>query len=472
MLKVILLIYFIESKKKSNISSINKTEIPRKFLSRKSLEETRKNLYSGVSSSSFIENRKHAFFNGKAFENYYCDLKIAENRTNLNYNSMGLEVLIGTFFQKNGCLVLMQYPKKFFFYDRKRLFNVKNKPNFLMNTALNSSILEKFITSDEKRFFIYKNFNFFTSSRSRLNSGLLEKIWNIKINNLENYELFYKDKKTNDLSKNKFLKNSKNIKLRRSRIFNLKIFPLFLKKNFDYNNRLIKSFHKGTLKSIVSLRFFLRARFFLSPNIVFFKKGALYDINKGVFGWFLQLENENHLKLMNTYPISKYFHLKDVIDSQLIHIFNELIPLNKKKFNTYANKKVRGFSSLKNDLSWNITFSLSEISLDVLIKPVKSNFTFNANKRWEYLTQLVLFYFSSQYDIYPVQIKVNKIQSSYCFNFKPDHKILDLKGWENIIFDTTNFFKKKNQISSERGNFCNLLQTNKINKFLGMKNHW
>lgn len=473
MLKIFLLIYFIEAKKKSIIPTKNSTKIPKYFLFKKSLKETKNTVYSKIPTSSFIENKKHKYFTGRTFENYYCDLKIAENKVSLNYNSMELDVLSGTFFQKNGCLVLVQNPKKFFFYDRKNFFNVKNKPACLINKAFNLSILEKFITSGKNRFFIFKNFNFFTSSKSRLNSGLLEKIWNIKLNNSENYELFYKKKETANLLKFRLLKNSKNIELRRNRIFNLKILPIFFKKNLDGKNSSIKIFHKGILKSVVFLRFFLRTGFYLSPNIVFFKKGVLYDINNGIFGWFLQLENENHLKSLNTYPFSKYFRLKGVINSQLIHIFNGLISFNKKKFNTDANKTVKSFSLLKNDLSWNITFSLSEISLDFLVKPVKSNFIFNAKIRWEYLTQLVLFYFFyTQNDIYLVQIKFKKIKKFRCFNFKSNSKTLDLKSWKNIVFDTTNFFKKKNQFKSGSENFCNLLQTNKINQFLDMKNHW
>ena len=163
MLKIFLLVYFLEC----NINHIHLIKKPKKVspsnIIRKKIFNIKTNL-SKFKTFKFpsLGKEKFKFFTGKIFELYYSDMKIIENKINLNYNLMETEVLLGTHFQLNGCLVLKDFPKKFYFYDRKKIFQFYHMKNFQENTTLNAVSYRKFISSDVKKsVFFFSKFSFF-----------------------------------------------------------------------------------------------------------------------------------------------------------------------------------------------------------------------------------------------------------------------------------------------------------------------
>ena len=160
-------------------------------------------------------------------------MKIIENKINLNYNLMETEVLLGTHFQLNGCLVLKDIPKKFYFYNRKKIFKFYYMKNFHENTTLKAASFRKFISSDVKRsVFFFQNFHFFYNFKSRLNSALFKKSRNIKINREEDHDLYFRKKKNCFDIKCGFLRNYKIIESGRKRIFILQIKSKISKRPF------------------------------------------------------------------------------------------------------------------------------------------------------------------------------------------------------------------------------------------------
>ena len=143
MLKIFLLVYFLECnfnhihliKKQKKVSASN--------IIRKKFFNIKTNL-SKFKTFQFpsLRKEKFKFFTGKLFESYYSDMKIIENKINLNYNLMETEVLLGTHFQLNGCLVVKDYPKKFYFYDRKKIFQFTYMTNFHENNFFSAFYLQ------------------------------------------------------------------------------------------------------------------------------------------------------------------------------------------------------------------------------------------------------------------------------------------------------------------------------------------
>ena len=245
MLKIFLLVYFLEC----NINHIHLIKKPKKGspsnIIRKKIFNIKTNL-SKFKTFKFpsLGKEKFKFFTGKIFELYYSDMKIIENKINLNYNLMETEVLLGTHFQLNGCLVLKDFPKKFYFYDRKKIFQFYHMKNFQENTTLNAVSYRKFISSDVKKsVFFFQNFHFFYNFKSRLNSAFFEKSWNIKINRKKDYDLYFRKKKNCLVKKCGFLRNYKIIESRRKRIFNLQIKSKILK-NIHGGGRFASKFSK------------------------------------------------------------------------------------------------------------------------------------------------------------------------------------------------------------------------------------
>ena len=292
-------------------------------------------------------------------------MKIIENKINLNYNLMETEVLLGTHFQLNGCLVLKDFPKKFYFFDRKKIFQFYCKTIFHENKTLNAVSFRKFISSDvKKNVFFFQNFHFFYNFKSRLNSAFFEKSWNIKINRKKDYDLYFRKKKNCLVKKCGFLRNYKIIESRRKRIFNLQIKSKNLKKIHGGRKFSPPNFQRGLFKCMVFSRFFSKIFFILSADIVFFQKNLLFELNVCLFNWFIQLKRENYSGSLKTYPFSKYFYIKELICSQAILISTEIAIIKGKNFKTTNIKKFIGLSLLKNELNWNTTFSIYALALD------------------------------------------------------------------------------------------------------------
>ena len=399
-------------------------------------------------------------------------MKIIENKINLNYNLMETEVLLGTHFQLNGCLVLKDFPKKFYIYDRKKIFQFYHMKNFQENTTLNAVSYRKFISSDVKKsVFFFQNFHFFYNFKSRLNSVFFEKSWNIRINRKKDYDLYFRKKKNCLVIKCGFLRNYKIIESRRKRIFNLQIKSKTLKNVHGGGGKVSPpNFQKGLLKCMVFSRFFSKMFFLLSADIVFFQKNLLFELNICLFNWFIQLKRENYFGSLKTYPFSKYFYIKELICSQAILISTEIAIINGKNFKTASIKKFIGFSLLKNELNWNTTFSIYGLALDFFLqlKRLELNFDY----KWIYISQLALFYlFSDKFRIYLTKTKLNKI---FNFHFFSTRQFQDSNnfGWNNIIFDTTNFYKKKKNFKKSKTSVSDIFHTNKVIQFLEMKNWW
>jgi hypothetical protein len=419
-----------------------------------------------------LRKEKFEFFTGKLFELYYSDMKIIENKINLNYNLMETEVLLGTHFQLNGCLVVKDYPKKFYFYDRKKIFQFTYMTNFHENKTLNAVSFRKFISSDVKKsVFFFQNFHFFYNFKSRLNSAFFEKSWNIKINRKKDYDLYFREKKNCLVIKCGFLRNHKIIESRRKRIFNLQIKSKILKNIHGKEGKFSPSnFQKGFLKCMIFSRFFSKMFFLLSADIVFCQKNFQFELNICLFNWFIQLKRENYFGSLKTYPFSKYFYIKELICSQAILISTEIAIVNGKNFKTTRIKKFIGFSLLKNELNWNTTFSIYALALDFFlhIKRLESKFDY----KWNYITQLALFYlFSNKFRIYLTRIKLNKNFNFHFFSTRQFQNSNNF-GWINIIFDTTNFYKKKKNFMKSKTNVSDIFHTNKVLRFLEMKNWW
>jgi hypothetical protein len=137
---------------------------------------------------------------------------------------------------------------------------------------------------------------------------------------------------------------------------------------------------------------------------------------------------------------------------------------------TASIKKFIGFSLLKNELNWNTTFSIYGLALDFFLqlKRLELNFDY----KWIYISQLALFYlFSDKFRIYLTKTKLNKI---FNFHFFSTRQFQDSNnfGWNNIIFDTTNFYKKKKNFKKSKTSVSDIFHTNKVIQFLEMKNWW
>lgn len=211
----------------------------------------------------------------------------------------------------------------------------------------------------------------------------------------------------------------------------------------------------------------------MSSNIFFSNEKFLFEINKGLFNWFFQLKKEKCFLSLKNYPFSKYFYLNNIIYTQVIFIFDELSENNCKKFKSNIFKKSIGFSWLKNDINWNNTMSISELSLDISLQLLSSNKNINSSLlyKWKWSIQLVLFYYlnSQNYSFLNTESKRNI--KSRTFFFERILQKFYYTGWYNVIFDNLTFFKKKTSYNFNK-QVSDASQNIKVLQFLLIKKCW
>ena len=75
--------------------------------------------FAKTKSSPLFEIKKSNFFLGKTFQYHYCDTKIVENKTNLTRHTIKSHILVGSFFQGTGSLVVIENFDRIFYINRK-----------------------------------------------------------------------------------------------------------------------------------------------------------------------------------------------------------------------------------------------------------------------------------------------------------------------------------------------------------------
>jgi hypothetical protein len=150
-------------------------------------------------------------------------------------------------------------------------------------------------------------------------------------------------------------------------------------------------------QGILSGRFFLNSNFFLTSNLIFPKDRIIIEIHKGLFDWFFQLKTEDFSGISNMLPDSKYFYVNNSNLSQLTLIFNRFPSSCKKKTQPNFCQNLIGFSLLKNDLDWNTSLTVSELSMDFSLQLSQSQITSNLPDKNKYnsLLRIILSYFFS-----------------------------------------------------------------------------
>jgi len=438
-------------------------------------DATLKGVYSvNLTVPFFLTANSSKFLLGKIFENHYCDLKLIENKIDINYNLTKSIVLIGTYYYKIGCLILIKSLTKIFLYDRKNIFMIVTIKNIPKDKPSLIKSLIKSISFKENKNYLLRYFHLLFNFKSRLNIGIIEKLCNIKIDNIKDTELFFKKKTLFIFALSRPLNNIKLIELRRNRIFNFKIFPLRFREILIQKNNKFKNFSSGFLKCITSVRFFFKSRFFLSSAIFFLKKKSFFEINKSLFDWFFQLIKENCFQSLKICPFSTYFHLKTTINTQVNYIFDELSHCIPKKFNSKIPRDLIGFSCLENDSYWNSTVAVSELSLDIFLQVsrLSRNIDSTSSSRWYYSTQLILLYFFTvRYNYYFLKNDFVRHINRQNFFLKLNPQKFNYMAWDNIIFDNITFFKKKNPFFFKKEP-SDIYQNNKVHQFLLIKKYW
>ena len=411
--------------------------------------------------------KKLKILSGKLFPRYYCDVKIAENKVNLNYNLLHSDILIGVFFQQKGSLIVGKFLKKLYYFNRYKFFNFEVNKNFFKKKFTYLTNKNKLINSAENTNFFGKNFHIFFNSRSRLNLGILEKFSNLQVSNLKNLELFSIDKDHKLNFRNKAVTDIRIIEIRRNRIFNLEKYISFSKKKIGLY------FIKGLSSCISSCRFSLQSSFFLSGSILFSRKNIFFEINKSIFDWFFQLKKENLPMSIRDFGFFRSIHLRNFIALYDFSIFNQLSSINKKKFKFNNYNQSQNFSLFKNEILWNNTLSSSELALDFFFKISDSLSAFFPHCKWKHFFQLIHFHIFFNGEDKLLSNLIFKENQVYQF-FHPNlnFNFLNLKGWSNVIFDSKTFLKVKKNLQSMKSKISDVSQTSKLFRVIGLKLFW
>ena len=475
MLKLNLLVYFLELHN-DFIMSFSKTHGTQlKFLNEKNYFSEQIQNFPNTKSSPLFEFKKSNFFLGKTFQYHYCDTKIVENKTNLMLHSIKSHILVGSFFQSTGSLVVIENLDKIFYINRKNFFNLDVTRYLIKISKSRAKIDLKIMPRKDFNVIFLEKFHMFNNFKCRINLGLIERLYNIKFNTLEDCELFFEKGRGSRFILSQFFRNFGTIKLRRSRIFSLQFIPPFRKKMGDTCNLDFINFQKGLFQSILSGRFFLNSNFFLTNNLIFHKDKIIIEIQKGLFDWFFQLKTEYYSGIPNMLPASKYFYVNNSSFSQITLIFNRFSSSYKKKTLLNFCQNLIGFSLLKNDLDWNTSLTVSELSMDFLLQLFPSQITSNLSDRNKYnsLLRLMLSYFFSfpkNMDFLNPSQNDNRFVTRFYKKLK-FRKLID-KSWDNVVFEDVIFVKKNFRFYSDLVFKRDIAQKHKLFLFLNMKTYW
>jgi hypothetical protein len=466
MLKIDLLIYFSEYEQNIKFKKKKTYQETKKFTQRNINNSEKSPLYFDNDISFLYERNYSKFLSGKLFKQSYCDLKIIDNKLSLNFNLSDSEVSIGAFSQKNGCLILTQISKKGFFFYTKNFFETKFISSFHDPTFRTSIYELNFPLTEKKSFSIYNYKNDVNYFRSKVNLGIIERLCNLKIDDVNYCELFFKKKKCYRNQNLSVFKCRKIYKIRRIRIFVFKMAPNFFQKKIKEKNFKWLAFQKIFLKCTINSRFLLGLDFFLSSNIIFSRTNYLFDVHKGLFNWIFQLKKENCCQIKNIYPISRFLSIKTKVNSQVWFIFGDSKIRDELLHKTTITKRFLGFSLLNNDTHWNCIFSRSELSVDFLLQPLSCGL--NSRNKWNYSSNLVLFFVLSHQSNH---FSAKNFKTKFSFK-KPNFQMFVQKCWQNLIFDVRKFLKKIKTKKLNTTFLSDICQNNKMSFFLKLKNLW
>lgn len=475
MLKINLLFYFLELHNDFCMSFSKKHGVQLKFLYKKNYFSEQIQNFPYAKNSPLFEIKKSNFFLGKTFQYHYCNTKIVENKTNLARHAIKSHILVGSFFQSTGSLVVIENFDRIFYINRKKFFNLEVTRYLIKNTKSWTKTDLKIIPRKDFSVIFLEKFHMFNNFKSRINQGLIAKLCNINFNTSEDCELFFEKERKSRFILSQFCRNYGTIKLRRGRIFTLQFIPPFGKKPWNICNLDFINFQKGLFQSLLSGRFFLNSNFFLTNNLIFHKDKIVIEIHKGLFEWFFQLKTEDYSGISNMLPVSKYFYVNNSSLSQITSIFNKFPSSYKKKTHLDFCQNLIGFSLLKNDLDWNTSLTVSELSMDFLLQLFQPQITSNLSYRNKYnsLLRIVLFYFFS----FPKNVDfLNSNQNDNVLipRFYKKLKFRELfdKSWNNGVLEDVNFVKKKFHFYSDLIFKRDIAQKHKLFLFLTMKTFW
>lgn len=475
MLKINLLAYFLELHNDFSISFSKTNGCQLEFFGKKNYFSDQIQKFAKTKSSPLFEIKKSNFFLGKTFQYHYCDTKIVENKTNLTRHTIKSHILVGSFFQGTGSLVVIENFDRIFYINRKNFFNLEVTRYLIKNTKSWAKIDLKIIPRKDFSVIFLEKSHMFNNFKSRINLGLIAKLCNIKFNTLEYCELFFKKGPRSRFVLSQFFRNYGTIKLRRGRIFSLQFIPPFGKRLWNVCNLDFINFQKGLFQSLLSGRFFLNSNFFLTNNLIFHKNKIIIEIHKGLFDWFFQLKTEHYSGISNMFPGSKYFYVNSSSLSQITLIFDRFPSSYKKKTQTNFCENLIGFSLLKNDLDWNTSLTVSELSMDFSLQVFQSQNTSYLSDRIKYnsLLRIMLSYFLS----FPKNVHFlnpSRNDNRFVLRFYKKLKFRGLfdKSWDNVVFEDVNFVKKNFHFYSDLGFKRDIAQKHKLFLFLAMKTYW
>jgi hypothetical protein len=475
MLKIDLLFYFLELQ-----DSFSET-LSKKFRDRNKLtigkdyfSKTIQNVFSSES-SILSEVKKSSFFLGKTFQYHYCESKILENRFNLSIHSIKSHILVGSFYQSTGSLILAQILDRIFYLNRKQFFNLEIPRYLIKNSRSFNKTGQRFMFRNGLGIIGLENPVLFNDSNSKINLGLIERIYNIKLDNSKECEVYFKKKQTSGFYLSQFFRNYNTIKLRRYRIFSLQnelIFPKKLKNKYISK---YKNFQKGLFCSLSSTRYFLSSNFCLANNLIFFLGEIKTEIHKGLLDWVLQLKTEHYSQIQCVLPFSMYFCVNDLSLSQVIQVLGSFLGSCNKNTRLNFSHDLTGVSLLKSDLDWNVSFTVSELSMDFSLQLFHLGFCrcLFTELKWKSLLRIILFYFlSNPKNTHYLEWCKNNNRFECTFFKKSEFKYSFDKGWVNEIFDDVKFFKKKTRPYFGLNSKRDINQKNKLFLFLSMKTFW
>ena len=419
----------------------------------------------------FLKNIKLKYLDRESQKHYHNNFKILKKKIDLNYNMKKKVIFIGFFLQKKEYIIFnFMFRKKCPLFWKKFLVE-KGRINFFnFSESIPDWIKEHFLFYGY-HFYFNKNLIIFNYFCSRLNTGLTEKLFNIKTNKSKNKGLFITKKGKLRRIYSTFSKDVNILKIRRSRIFNLEIIPKFWKKKISHQNFIWRQYQKGLLKCYIFSRYINCNRFILASNILFFKNDYIFEFNKGLIDWLLQLKREKIFSIEENLPNSRFFNLEMCTKQQISSLFNKFKDNRNKKCYLKSIQKSPGLSFLNDDLSWNNIVSASELFIDSFLKPCRSDNYNNYNSIWKYSINIVHLYVIS-INFCSSKYKLGSNKFNGIFVSKPDFQFFNLKKWSNVVLDNKNFLKKNLIIEQNLKKSSDTCQNDKIFHFLRKKLRW
>ena len=419
----------------------------------------------------FLENIKLKNLHRESMKHYHNHFKILKKKIDLNYNLKKKVIFFGSFFQKKEYIISnVILRKKCSLFWKKFLIEKGRLGFFNFSGFIPDWIKDHFLFYDY-HFYFNKDLIIFNYFCSRLNTGLAEKIFNIKTNKLKNIGLYITKKGKLRGTYSTFSKVINNLKIRRNRIFNLKIIPKFWKKKIRHETIIWQQYQKGILKCLIFSRHINCDKFILSGNILFLKNNYIFEINKGLVDWLLQLIRENIFLTEEKLPNFRFFNLKMCTKQQILSLFNKFKDNRNKRLCLQSTQKSLGISFLNDDLSWNNKISASELFIDFFLKPCRSGNYNNYNSIWRYSVNIVHLYIIS-INFCSSKYKLGSNRFDYIFGSKPDFQFFNIREWSNVVLDNRNFLKKNLIAERNFKKISDICQNDKIFHFLRKKLRW